>query len=308
MLEPTMGTPNAAAGTFKPAASAPSIGGAGNNLNTNQFKPMSGALNTVRGAAAGGILGATRGAMGGPIGMVAGAGLGAAASTPAGRTAIGNVGNMAGGAARGARSGASSGMKSFGPLGGIIGGEAGAIRGAMNTPAARNVVSSAESGAKRGFGIAGPLGGLVGGGIGAIGGLFHNRASSAPATGSPAAPKASNQYTIQKGDNLSSIASKNNTTLSAIRAANPEFASNPKYKNGNMIWSGGKVNLPGASSTTAAAPQLNTNMLQKAQVSPVPNRASQGSIANLPFKGTTPAKPQPIPNATIGNKGIAQPL
>jgi hypothetical protein len=275
------------------------------------------------------VRGAEMGAEGGPLGMAAGAGLGLASMTPQGRTAMGNVGNIAGGAARGFGSGFSSGMKNFGwagPAAGMIGGEAGAIRGAMNTPAARNLVGGAESGAKRGFGIAGPIGGLIGGGIGAIGGLFHNRSNAAPA--SPAAPStpASSAYTIQRGDNLSSIAASHGTTLGALRAANPEFASNPKYNNGNMIFAGGKVNIPGSSSTlnnqqmknaAPAAPSIPRPTMAGSVGMPhpggsftpapsAPRVGMMGGIQNMPYTGG--GSITPIPNQKIGNKPTIQPL
>ena len=251
MLEPTMGTPNAAAGTFKPAASAPSIGSAPKNLSPKQFSGAGNAsLNMVRGAAAGGIAGAARGAMGGPVGMAVGAAGGAALSTPAGRTAIGNVGNVASGAARGAVSGAKSGFKVAGPIGGLVGGEAGAIRGAAASPAGHNILHGIGTGITNGFKAAGPLGALPGAIIGGIGGLFHSR-SAAPSgpqvnktPGASVPDRSGGAYTVKKGDTLTSIAGANNTTVDALRKANPAFtAPGSKYKNGNMIWSGTKVNL-----------------------------------------------------------------
>lgn len=50
-------------------------------------------------------------------------------------------------------------------------------------------------------------------------------------------------YTIRQGDTLSSIAKRHGITMAQLREWNPVFWSNPKYKNGNMIWSGGKVNV-----------------------------------------------------------------
>lgn len=51
-------------------------------------------------------------------------------------------------------------------------------------------------------------------------------------------------YTVKKGDTLSAIAKSNNTTLAAIREANPKLMKNKKYKQGNVIFSGTKVKLP----------------------------------------------------------------
>jgi LysM repeat protein len=51
-------------------------------------------------------------------------------------------------------------------------------------------------------------------------------------------------YTVKKGDTLSGIAKANQTTLAAIREANPEIMKKKKYKQGAMIWSGTKVRIP----------------------------------------------------------------
>jgi len=51
-------------------------------------------------------------------------------------------------------------------------------------------------------------------------------------------------YTVKSGDTLSAIAKASGVSLSEIRKANKKFATNPKYKQGNMIWSGTKVNIP----------------------------------------------------------------
>jgi LysM repeat protein len=51
-------------------------------------------------------------------------------------------------------------------------------------------------------------------------------------------------YTVKKGDTLSAIAKASGVSLTEIRKANKKFTTNPKYKQGNMIWSGTKVNIP----------------------------------------------------------------
>ena len=53
------------------------------------------------------------------------------------------------------------------------------------------------------------------------------------------------KYTVQKGDTLSQIAKDAGISLKELKDLNPKFTSDPKYKNGNMIWSGTKVNVPG---------------------------------------------------------------
>jgi LysM repeat protein len=51
-------------------------------------------------------------------------------------------------------------------------------------------------------------------------------------------------YVVKRGDTLSGIAKAAGVSLAEIRAANKKFAKNPKYKQGNMIWSGTTVKIP----------------------------------------------------------------
>ena len=60
---------------------------------------------------------------------------------------------------------------------------------------------------------------------------------------------------VEKGDTLSAIAKANGLTLSEIRALNPALMSNPKYDNGNMIFSNTKINI--APPTTPATTTYN---------------------------------------------------
>ena len=59
-----------------------------------------------------------------------------------------------------------------------------------------------------------------------------------------ATTKPSGVYTVKKGDTLSGIAKANETTLAALREANPKLMKRKKYKQGNMIWSGTTVKIP----------------------------------------------------------------
>ena len=52
------------------------------------------------------------------------------------------------------------------------------------------------------------------------------------------------KVTVKSGQTLSSIAKANNTTVTAIIAANPKFTSDPKYNGGNTVFSGTTVNIP----------------------------------------------------------------
>ena len=52
------------------------------------------------------------------------------------------------------------------------------------------------------------------------------------------------KVTVKSGQTLSSIAKANNTTVTAIKQANPVLTTDPKYKGGNIIFSGTKINIP----------------------------------------------------------------
>jgi hypothetical protein len=279
------------------------------NLNPTQFGKVGGA-----------IVGGAAGLSGGLPGAAAGAYLGSKAGPVVARnaaTGASNVGNVAGGALSHAASGAAAGFKHFGPLGAIVGGEAGAVRGAASSAAGHNVLHGMGTGAKWGA-LGGPVGAAAGAVAGGIAGLFHHRGASTPNAGAaapsiaeakPGATSAGSAYTIKRGDNLSSIAASHGTTLDAVRKANPEFASNPKYKNGNMIFSGGKVNLPGAkAASSSSAPTVpNRATPQRAMVSPS-QPSMMGKVQNMPYNSTTPASPTPLPNASRANKTMIQPL
>jgi hypothetical protein len=62
------------------------------------------------------------------------------------------------------------------------------------------------------------------------------------------------KVTVKSGDTLSAIAKANDITLKELLAANPKFTTDPKYKGGNMIWSGTKVTIPGTGYTINTTP------------------------------------------------------
>ena len=55
---------------------------------------------------------------------------------------------------------------------------------------------------------------------------------------------ADKKVTVKSGQNLSTIAKANNTTVAAIKAANPKLTTEAKYKGGSIIFSGTKLNIP----------------------------------------------------------------
>lgn len=128
-------------------------------------------------------------------------------------------------------------------------------------------------------------------------GTFGGKA--APSVGVSSTP-AGSSYTIKKGDNLSSIAASHGVTLEALRAANPEFTSNPKYQGGNMIFSGGQVNLP-SMSTPGRARTISTPPSVASHTSAQP--AVGGSFMQTPGynAGSSPVAPKTAsPAPTFG--------
>ena len=56
---------------------------------------------------------------------------------------------------------------------------------------------------------------------------------------------ANKKVTAKSGQTLSQIAKANQTTVQAIKQANPKLTTDPKYKGGNVIFSGTTLKLPG---------------------------------------------------------------
>ena len=54
------------------------------------------------------------------------------------------------------------------------------------------------------------------------------------------------KYTVKRGDTLSKIAKDAGISLNELKQLNPKFESDSKYKGGNLIFAGTKVNLPGS--------------------------------------------------------------
>jgi len=83
------------------------------------------------------------------------------------------------------------------------------------------------------------------------------------------------KVTVKPGDTLSAIAKANNMTLAEIRAINPTIMNNPKYNDGNMIWSGTKIvvdpgqgtkpktTTPATSTPTTSTPVTSTDTSTK---------------------------------------------
>jgi LysM repeat protein len=63
-------------------------------------------------------------------------------------------------------------------------------------------------------------------------------------TGAGGSTIASDKYVVKKGDTFSGIAKNAGVSLKELRDLNPAIMKRKKYKQGAMIWSGTKVNLP----------------------------------------------------------------
>lgn len=102
------------------------------------------------------------------------------------------------------------------------------------------------------------------------------------------------KITVKAGQTLSAIAKANKTTVAALKKANPVLATNPKYNGGNTLFSGTKLNLPGATpaKTTAVPGNFNVGSFRMA------DEASMGKV------GTTTLNPAatavtPTPKTTV---------
>lgn len=64
-------------------------------------------------------------------------------------------------------------------------------------------------------------------------------------------------YVIRPGDTLSEIAERHNISMAQLKAWNPVFWSNPKYRQGNRIWAGGRVIVePPSNARRGTAPSV----------------------------------------------------
>lgn len=119
-------------------------------------------------------------------------------------------------------------------------------------------------------------------------------------TSSSASAAASKTVTVKAGQTLSSIAKTNGTTVTAILAANPKFTTQDKFQNGNMIWAGTTVKIPGAS-TSSTTPPPGSNILVDAPVYGRPVR--QDPIYSAPVQPTPPAPP-PVADVSYTSEAI----
>ena len=102
----------------------------------------------------------------------------------------------------------------------------------------------------------------------------------------PPTPTPVTKVTVEKGDTLSSIAKEYGTTVKDILAANPKFTEDPKYKNGNMIWSGTTVKLP--TKSTSVGSNFNPGSFRLFEEK---DRNSSGTTTTTPPTTTTTTPP-----------------
>jgi hypothetical protein len=122
-----------------------------------------------------------------------------------------------------------------------------------------------------------------------------NAAKSAAAN--PAPYVAPTKVTVKSGDTLSQIAKDNGMTLAEIRAINPTIMNDPKYKDGNMIWSGTKIVVdPGSGTkpTKATTPATTTPATTTpATTTPATTEPATTTPATTDPATTTPATTTP---------------
>lgn len=105
------------------------------------------------------------------------------------------------------------------------------------------------------------------------------------------------QVTVKSGQTLSSIAKANGTTVAALKAANPKLTTDPKYKGGAVIFSGTKLNLPGATPTKATASNVSGGITDSQNAARLAAAAGTGGSTS----GSSTTTLTPNKTAVTGN-------
>jgi LysM repeat protein len=113
-------------------------------------------------------------------------------------------------------------------------------------------------------------------------------------------------YTVTSGDTLSAIARRYNTTVAALLEANPKLTTDPKYKNGKVIFSGTKIKLPDTGGGGTTAPQVvSGGNIRLSDTTPIPTQSLtpiMQSLQNIGLGSTT--TPTPTQTTTPITQGI----
>jgi hypothetical protein len=127
------------------------------------------------------------------------------------------------------------------------------------------------------------------------------------------------KVTVKSGQSLSSIAKANNTTVAALKEANPKLTTDPKYQGGSTLFSGTKLNIPAANqvastptrtptsgaapvmpgletSFTTPAPEISTQF-----VGPIPVGATRTTTGYVTAEGKTVTETAPFRVDESGN-------
>lgn len=110
------------------------------------------------------------------------------------------------------------------------------------------------------------------------------------------------KITVKAGQTLSSIAKANKTTVSALKKANPVLATNPKYNGGNTLFSGTKLNLPGATPAKTKTASTGSTGFTGANFNDAANAARIGGTTTL-----NPASTAVTPTPTSASKVTVTP-
>lgn len=104
---------------------------------------------------------------------------------------------------------------------------------------------------------------------------------------------------VQSGQTLSAIAKANNTTVAALREANPKLTENPKYNNGNTLFSGTTIVIPAAKPTPAiTTPAQPTGMF----TGPIPVGTTRTATGYTPMAEPT-GVPVPVEGGPVEGDG-----
>jgi murein DD-endopeptidase MepM/ murein hydrolase activator NlpD len=122
-------------------------------------------------------------------------------------------------------------------------------------------------------------------------------------------------YVVKSGDTLSAIAARNGLSVSQLLKYNPTLTTNPKYKNGSVIFSGTTIKLAPPTTKAAAVdvPNLpnipNLSVSTAEPITPVETMAPQSSVSIPTLAPTQPSdlieqsvfSSQPMPDYTSFN-------
>jgi hypothetical protein len=111
------------------------------------------------------------------------------------------------------------------------------------------------------------------------------------------------KYTVKRGDTLSKIAKDAGISLNELKQLTPKFESDSKYKGGNLIFAGTKVNLPGSPVTPPVIDSKNDDTGVSFPPPPPPPPPAEpitpSTIPTVMSPAATQPPPPPVKTAPI---------